>query len=64
MYLFGFYYTPKPLSCAMLVYAFWEFMGRPVAADFMTHGVEVLLSRARKALRKQLEQEGFVYEEL
>ena len=26
----------------ILIYAFWEFMGRPVAADFMTHGVEVL----------------------
>lgn len=34
-FLFGF--------CSwMLVYAFWEFLGRPVAADFMTHGVEVL----------------------
>ena len=26
----------------ILVYALWEFLGRPVAADFMTHGVEVL----------------------
>ena len=25
----------------MLVYAFWEFLKRPIAADFMTHGVEV-----------------------
>ena len=26
----------------MLVYALWEYLGRPVAADYMTHGVEVL----------------------
>jgi membrane protease YdiL (CAAX protease family) len=26
----------------ILVYALWEFLGRPVAADFMTHGVELL----------------------
>lgn len=26
----------------MIVYALWEFLGRPIAADFMTHGVEVL----------------------
>ena len=34
-FLFGF-------SVWMLVYALWEFLNRPVAADFMTHGVEVL----------------------
>ena len=34
-FLFGF-------SGWMLVYALWEFLKRPVAADFMTHGVEVL----------------------
>ncbi len=26
----------------ILIYALWEFLGRPIAADFMTHGVEVL----------------------
>ena len=26
----------------ILIYAFWEYMGRPLAADFMTHGVELL----------------------
>lgn len=26
----------------ILVYALWEFLGRPLPADFMTHGVEVL----------------------
>ena len=26
----------------MLVYALWEFLKRPIAADFMTHGVEVM----------------------
>lgn len=29
-----------------------------------THGVEVLVSRARKSLREQLDKEGFVYENL
>jgi len=26
----------------MIIYALWEYLGRPVAADFMTHGIEVL----------------------
>jgi len=26
----------------ILIYALWEFLGRPISADFMTHGVEVL----------------------
>ena len=26
----------------ILIYALWEFLGRPIAADFMTHGVELL----------------------
>ena len=26
----------------MIVYALWEFLGRPVSADIMTHGVELL----------------------
>jgi membrane protease YdiL (CAAX protease family) len=26
----------------ILIYALWEFLGRPIPADFMTHGVEVL----------------------
>ncbi len=26
----------------ILLYALWEFLGRPVAADYMTHGVELL----------------------
>ena len=26
----------------MLVYAFWEFIGRPFSTDYMTHGVELL----------------------
>ena len=26
----------------MLIYALWEYLGRPVPADFMTHGIEVL----------------------
>ena len=26
----------------ILVYAFWEFLGRPISADFMVHGVEAL----------------------
>ena len=26
----------------ILIYAFWEFLGRPFSADFMTHGVELL----------------------
>ena len=29
-------------SIWILIYAFWEFLNRPVPADFMTHGVEVL----------------------
>ena len=26
----------------MIIYALWEYLGRPIAADFMTHGIEVL----------------------
>lgn len=26
----------------ILVYAFWEYLGQPISADFVTHGVEVL----------------------
>ena len=26
----------------MLIYALWEYLGRPIAADFMTHGIELL----------------------
>lgn len=26
----------------ILIYAMWEFLGRPIPADFMTHGVELL----------------------
>ena len=26
----------------IILYALWEFLGRPIAADFLTHGVEVL----------------------
>ena len=26
----------------ILIYALWEFLGRPISADFMTHGVELL----------------------
>ena len=26
----------------MILYALWEFLGRPIAADYLTHGVEVL----------------------
>ena len=34
-FLFGF-------SGWILIYALWEYLGRPVPADFMTHGVELL----------------------
>ncbi len=26
----------------MILYALWEFLGRPIAADYLTHGIEVL----------------------
>ena len=26
----------------MLIYALWEFFGRPIASDYMTHGIELL----------------------
>ena len=26
----------------MLIYALWEFLGRPISADYLTHGVEIL----------------------
>lgn len=35
IFLFGF-------SAWMLIYALWEFLKRPIAADYMTHGVEIL----------------------
>ncbi len=34
-FLFGF-------SIWMILYALWEFLGRPIASDFLTHGIEVL----------------------
>ena len=34
-FLFGF-------SLWMILYALWEYLGRPIAADFMTHGIELL----------------------
>ena len=29
-------------SVWMILYALWEFLGRPIAADFLTHGIEVV----------------------
>lgn len=29
-------------SLWILIYALWEYLGRPISADFMTHGVELL----------------------
>ena len=29
-------------SVWMIIYAFWEFMKRPISADYMTHGIELM----------------------
>ncbi len=29
-------------SIWMIIYALWEYLGRPIAADFMTHGIELM----------------------
>ena len=65
--LHGALHTLKAEYRQVLWLTYFEGFGNKETAQIMkksTHGVEVLLSRARKALRKQLEQEGFVYEEL
>ena len=65
--LHGALHTLKAEYRQVLWLTYFESFSNKETAKIMNksvHSVEVLLSRARKALRKQLEQEGFVYEEL
>ncbi|MBR6967750.1 MAG: RNA polymerase sigma factor [Ruminococcus sp.] len=57
--------SPEYRQVLWLIY-FEEFSNREAAAVMKksVHGIETLVSRARKALRKQLEMEGFEYEDL
>ena len=56
---------PEYRQVLWLVY-FENFSNKDVAAVMRksVHNIETLVYRARKALKSQLEMEGFVYEEL
>ena len=57
----------KPEYRQVLWLVYFEGMTNKEAAAVMkksVHNIETLVSRARKSLRKQLETEGFDYEDL
>ena len=56
---------PEYKQVIWLVY-FEDFSNKEVAKvmDKKVHNIEMLVSRARKALKEELEREDFIYEEL